>query len=112
MKSFYQQWLEENNKQKQRAIQLLKQHKEKKKKIPENQDVQNINVDIGDDNEDSGQQSNIDNNVTVQELEIRNEPVRSCQTDLTYEENGLKLIVQKGMFQRQKNFALQDHLFF
>lgn len=33
-------------------------------------------------------------------------------TDIVYETEHLKLIVEKGNFQRQKNFRLQDHLFY
>ena len=34
------------------------------------------------------------------------------QTDIVYENDKLKLIVEKGTFQRQKRFRLQDHLFY
>lgn len=38
-------------------------------------------------------------------------PVTS-QTDIVFENNELKLIVEKGVHKRQKNFRLQDHLFY
>jgi hypothetical protein len=33
-------------------------------------------------------------------------------TDIIYETDTLKLVVEKGAFKRQKNFRLQDHLFY
>jgi len=38
--------------------------------------------------------------------------VPESQTDISFENNGLKLIVEKGFHKRQKNFRLQDHLFY
>ena len=32
-------------------------------------------------------------------------------TDIVFENNTLKMIVEKGAFKKQKNFRLQDHLF-
>ena len=32
-------------------------------------------------------------------------------TDIVFENNTLKMVVEKGAFKRQKNFRLQDHLF-
>ena len=32
-------------------------------------------------------------------------------TDIVFENNALKMIVEKGTFKKQKNFRLQDHLF-
>jgi len=34
------------------------------------------------------------------------------QSDIVYEDGNFKLIVEKGTFRRQKNFRLQDHLFY
>lgn len=34
------------------------------------------------------------------------------QSDIAYEDGDLKLIVQKGIHKKQKNFRLQDHLFY
>ena len=33
-------------------------------------------------------------------------------SDIVYETDALKLVVEKGSFKRQKNFRLQDHLFY
>ena len=33
-------------------------------------------------------------------------------SDIVYETDALKLVVEKGTFKRQKNFRLQDHLFY
>jgi len=33
-------------------------------------------------------------------------------TEIVYETDSLKLVVEKGAFKRQKNFRLQDHLFY
>ena len=35
----------------------------------------------------------------------------NTQTDIVYENNKLLLLVERGTFQRQKRFRLQDHLF-
>ena len=32
-------------------------------------------------------------------------------TDIVFENNTLKMVVEKGAFKKQKNFRLQDHLF-
>ena len=39
------------------------------------------------------------------------QPVPQQASDIAYENNSLKLIVEKSSFKRQKVFRLQDHLF-
>ena len=53
-------------------------------------------------NEGAGEDSN----------EAPNEPSKiQAPTDIVFENDSLKMIVEKGAFKRQKNFRLQDHLF-
>jgi len=42
---------------------------------------------------------------------LQDVPLKS-PTEIVYETDALKLVVEKGNFKRQKNFRLQDHLFY
>ena len=61
------------------------------------------------------QQGGADNEVPSTSA-ANNEPILSAvpkqPSDIVYETNALKLVVEKGYFKKQKNFRLQDHLFY
>lgn len=47
-----------------------------------------------------------------QRTESTQEPNLTNPSDIVYENDNLKLIVEKGSFKRQKSFKLQDHHFY
>ena len=108
MKSFYKKWLDKNRQ--------------------ENEEV-NSNVRISPNRVQPVQSTStahpvhpVQSTSTAQNPEIHSTNVQpstvgaiqniNSQTDIVYEDEYLKMIVEKGAFQRQKRFRFQDHLFF
>lgn len=109
MESFYKKWLEKNKDDNLKAkakLSLIKKHGQKEKT---NKPVPGSSHQLLQQNEELVIQSEP---ITLQELEINERPTYNSQSDIIFDKDGLQLIVEKAMFQRQKNFNLQDHLFY
>ena len=59
---------------------------------------------------DNPEYDDVENNEESDHIS-EDESQHSIPTEIVYQTSNLKLIVEKGVHKRQKNFALQDHLF-
>ena len=99
MSSFYKEWLRRNDEENLEALQ--------EQVLPPTQTLRPSTS-----KETKVTQATTSNrNISEKELPI-NESILHQQTDIVFENDKLKLIVEKGTFQRQKRFRLQDHLFY
>ena len=105
MKSFYKKWLDKNR----------KENEEVNSNVPISEDpvqsTSNLAISHQPVQSTSKASSFVATNV-VQPSTISALPNINSQTDILYEDQYLKMIVEKGAFQRQKRFRFQDHLFF
>ena len=88
MKSFYKKWLEKNKKENEEVSTATSKTSGTKTSSKENLDV----------------------NIVLPSTSVQEIP--ASQTDIIFENKDLKMVVEKGAFQRQKRFRFQDHLFF
>ena len=115
MASFYQNWLRKNNEENRRALNRIKQPVVQLQVSDLPMDVDSTNVTPstlqGADlpiASTSSAPSTFVNQVASTSKDIQPQSV----SDIVYEKDGLQLLVERGMFQRQKKFSLQDHLFY
>ena len=95
MKSFYKRWLESNKKENEEVNTTPTTSKQ-----PASSEKKTNSV-LADHNP---------TNIVLPTTSIQTIPL--SQTDIVFENEHLKMVVEKGAFQRQKRFRFQDHLFF
>ena len=113
MKSFYKKWLEKNKKENEEVAssnvtsapkhtqpEQSKARKTQSKVTPNDTNIVLPSTSI----------QNVDTNIVRPSTSIQNIP--ATQTDIIFENDDLKMVIEKGAFQRQKRFRFQDHLFF
>ena len=88
MKSFYKKWLESNKKENEEVTSTRN-----RSPLPSVSTANNSTT-----------------NIALPSTSIQTTPL--SQTDIIFENQYLKMVVEKGAFQRQKRFRFQDHLFF
>ena len=93
MESFYKKW-SKTNKNENRAL----RNKDKNNSLP---------------NENCALRNNDKNNASpLEESQMEPHIAYKNPSDISYENDTFKLIIQKGFHKRQKNFRLEDHMFY
>ena len=95
MKSFYKRWLESNKKENEEVNTTPTTSKQP---APSEKKTNIVSADHN------------PTNIVLPTTSIQTIPL--SQTDIVFENEHLKMVVEKGAFQRQKRFRFQDHLFF
>ena len=100
MQSFYQNWLKKNNEENKRALSIIN---------PQNQNQQDpipsTSSGIMDPIASTSAAAIQSTSTAIPSTSTVTAPTSA--SDIVYEKDGLQLLVERGLFQRQKKFSLQ-----
>ena len=117
MASFYQNWLRKNNEENKRALNFMNKpnlpHSNVQPQITLNADVQSTTPTPASSTSQQPIPSTSTATTFINPIASSSKDIQpQTVSDIVYEKDGLQLLVERGMFQRQKKFSLQDHLFY
>ena len=106
MQSFYQDWLKKNNEENNRAMNQIQMQKQTN--TPKIIDP-TPSTSTGEEVHPTPSTSNDPTPSTSKNLHnIQSTAPVLSSSDIVYQKDGLQLLVERGLFQRQKKFSLQE----